>query len=149
MFMDSQLEFSDAQDISQTTGTYLSTNVVDLQAVRDIGQGEPMYLVIQIDTTVTGTSSTIEFRLRSDAVEAIHATTSTGHFTTGAIAEATLVAGYTLVIPLPLEPNAYERFLGIQAIVGTATTDAGTFSAFLTLDQYGGARSRAYPDAIN
>lgn len=146
MILDSFLEFSEGQDISQVAATYLSTNIIDLEDVRDIGQGQPMYLNIQIDVAVEGTSSTIEFRLRSDAVEAIHATTSTGHWTSGAIAEATLIAGYHLQIPLPMEPPAYERYLGVQAIVAVATTTAGTFSAFLTFDPHGW---KSYPDASN
>lgn len=147
MIMDSLLEFADGEDISQTAGTYLATNQIDMQDARDIGNGQPLYLVIQIDTAVVGTSSTVNFRLRSDSSAAIHATTSTAHIETGAIAEALLVAGYQVIIPLPPEgSNAYERFLGVQAIVGTATTSAGTYSAFLTLDPVG---NKSYPDAVN
>ncbi len=146
MILDSRYEFADAQDISQTTGTYLSTNVVNLEVARDIGQGHQLFLHIQIDQVVAGTSSTIEFRLRSDSVAAIHDSTSTGHWTSGAIAEATLVAGYHLVIPLPIEPPAYEQYIGLQAIVGTATTSTGTYSAFLTLDPHGW---KSYADASN
>jgi hypothetical protein len=148
MIMDSLLEFADSQDISQVAGTYLSTNVVDLQEARDIGNGQPLYLVIQIDAAVTsGGSATVNFRLRSDSVAAIHATTSTGHIETGAIAIASLVAGYQLIIPLPPEgSNAYEQYLGVQAIIATATTTAGTYSAFLTLDPAG---NKSYPDATN
>ncbi|MBT7453087.1 MAG: hypothetical protein HN796_04310 [Gemmatimonadetes bacterium] len=146
MIMDSLLEFADGEDLSQTTGTYLATNQIDLQEARDIGNGKTLYLVIQIDVAVEGTSSTVNFRLRSDSTAATHATTSTAHIETGAIAEATLVAGYQAIIPLPLEGNAYERYLGLQAIVGTATTTAGTYSAFLTFDPSG---NKSYPDATN
>lgn len=146
MIMDSLLEFADGQDISQVAGTYLSTNVIDLQEARDIGNGQPLYLVIQIDAAVVGTSSTVNFRLRSDSVAAIHATTSTAHLETGAIAEAVLVAGKQFIFALPLEGNAYERYIGIQAIVAVATTSAGTYSAFLTFDPHG---NKSYPDATN
>ena len=148
MILDSRLEFADAADISQSAGTYLSTNVVDTSVARDMGNGQPLYLVIQIDAAVTsGGSATVQFRLRSDDAAAIHATTSTGHYDSGAIAIASLVAGYTLVIPLPPEGSvAYERYLGIQAIIATATTTAGTYSAFLTIDPTGW---KAVPDATN
>ena len=147
MIVDSLLEFADGEDISQSAGTYLATNQIDLQEARDMGNGQPLYLVIQIDAAVTsGGSATVQFRLRSDSTAAIHATTSTAHTDTGAIAVATLVAGYTQVIPLPLEGESYERYLGVQAIVATATTTAGTYSAFLTLDPIGW---KAYPDATN
>ena len=45
-----------------------------------------------------------------------------------------------------MEGNAYEEFLGLQAVVGTAGFDSGMITAGLTLDP----RSlRAYPDAVN
>jgi hypothetical protein len=146
MIMDSLLEFADSQSIAATASTILSTNVVNLQEARDMGNGQPLYLVIQIDTAVVGSSSTINFRLRSDSTAAIHATTSTSHIETGAIAEAVLVAGYQVVIPLPIEGNAYEQYIGVQAIIGTATTSAGAYSSFLTYDPIGW---KAYPDATN
>tara|TARA_R110000787_G_scaffold181892_1_gene293887 strand:+ start:2028 stop:2468 length:441 start_codon:yes stop_codon:yes gene_type:complete len=146
MIMDSLLEFADSQSIAATASTILSTNVVNLQEARDMGNGQPLYLVIQIDTAVVGSSSTINFRLRSDSTAAIHATTSTSHIETGAIAEAVLVAGYQVVIPLPIEGNAYEQYIGVQAIIGTATTSAGAYSSFLTYDPSGW---KAYPDATN
>ena len=146
MIMDKLVEFADSQSIAASASTILSTNQIDISEARDMGNGQPVYLVIQIDTAVVGSSSTINFRLRSDSTAAIHATTSTSHIETGAIPEATLVAGYTLCIPLPLEGNAYEQFLGVQAIIGTATTSAGAFSAFLTIDPVGW---KAYPDAAN
>ena len=148
MIMDSLLEFADGEDISQTAGTYLATNQVDVSVARDVGNGQPVYLVIQIDAAVTsGGSATVQFRLRSDSVAAVHATTSTGHADSGAIAVASLVAGYQLIIPLPPEgDNTYEQYLGVQAIVAAATTTAGTYSAFLTLDPAG---NKSYPDASN
>tara|TARA_R110002051_G_scaffold316496_1_gene396169 strand:+ start:2787 stop:3227 length:441 start_codon:yes stop_codon:yes gene_type:complete len=146
MILDSRLEFADGEDISQSTGTYLSTNQIDMDSVRDVGQGRQVYLVIQIDTAVSGSSSTVNFRLRSDSTAAVHATTSTAHLETGAIAEAVLIVGHQITLALPNEGNAYEQFLGLQAIVGTATTTAGTYSAFLTFDPQGW---KAYPDATN
>tara|TARA_Y100000310_G_C20685847_1_gene818924 strand:+ start:405 stop:848 length:444 start_codon:yes stop_codon:yes gene_type:complete len=147
MILDSRLEFADGEDISQSTGTYLATNQVDMDNVRDIGAGRQAYLVIQIDVAVSGSSSTINFRLRSDSTAVIHATTSTAHVETGAIAEAVLVAGHQISIALPAEGNTYEQYLGLQAIVGTATTSAGTYSAFITFDPP--SKWKAYADATN
>ena len=146
MFMDERNEFSDGQTCANAASTVLSTNVIDSSVARDLGNGQPVYLVIQIDTTVTSDGAAlIQFRLRSDAAAAIHATTSTAHVDTGAIPKATLVAGYTQVIPLPMG-TTYERYIGVQHIVSAATTTAGTYSAFLTLDPTGWT---AYPDATN
>ena len=146
MIMDKLLEFADGQTCANAASTVLSTNVIDTQDSRDIGQGQPIYLVIQIGTAVTSDGAAlIQFRLRSDAAAAIHATTSTAHVDTGAIPKATLVAGYTQVIPLPMG-TTYERYIGVQHIVSAATTTAGTYSAFLTLDPSGWT---AYADATN
>tara|TARA_R110002074_G_scaffold92638_1_gene202266 strand:- start:1216 stop:1656 length:441 start_codon:yes stop_codon:yes gene_type:complete len=146
MFMDERNEFSDGQTCANAASTVLSTNVIDSSVARDLGNGQPVYLVIQIDTTVTSDGAAlIQFRLRSDAAAAIHATTSTAHVDTGAIPKATLVAGYTQVIPLPMG-TTYERYIGVQHIVSAATTTAGTYSAFLTLDPTGWT---AYADATN
>jgi hypothetical protein len=42
--------------------------------------------------------------------------------------------------------TTYERYLGVQHIVSGATTTAGTYNAFLTLDPTGWT---AYADATN
>lgn len=147
MILDSRLEFADGEDLSQSAGTHLATNQIDMDVVRDIGAGRQAYLVIQIDVTVSGSSSTVNFRLRSDSTAAVHATTSTAHLETGAIAEAVLVAGHQISIALPAEGNTYEQFLGVQAIVAVATTTAGTYSAFVTFDPP--SKWKAYPDATN
>ena len=136
MMVDSRLEFANAADGSQSAGTYLAPNQVDLEVARDIANGQPLYLVIQADEAFTsGGSATVQLRSDDDSAS-IHATTSTGHIDTGAEAFGTYSAGHTKVIPLPLEGNEYERFLGLQLIVGTATT-TGTYSAFITAQPHG------------
>ena len=49
MMVDSRLEFANAADGSQSAGTFLAPNQVDLSVARDIGNGQPLYLVIQAD----------------------------------------------------------------------------------------------------
>ena len=108
-----------------------------------------MYLVIQVTTAVTsGGSATVAFQLVSDAQSPLAADGSeTLHFATAAIPKATLVAGYELVIPVPLEgSNTYERYLGLQQSVGTAALTAGAINAFLTFDPKGW---KSLPDATN
>lgn len=150
MIMDKLLEFADGEDISGFTaagGNELIGDVVDLQVARDIGQGNPLYLVIQIDTAVAGTSSTVQFKLASDAAAAISTTTATEHWVSAAIPEATLVAGYVVaVVPLPYGFPAYERYLGVQADVGTANLSAGAVSAFIVNDP---SAWKAYAEGAN
>ncbi len=58
---------------------------------------------------------------------------------------ATLVAGYQIVIPLPWESPAYARYLGVQAVIGTAALTAGVISAGFTMDPSG---FKGYPSAV-
>ncbi|THF64317.1 Bbp16 family capsid cement protein [Pseudothauera rhizosphaerae] len=147
MIIDERNEFADATALSTAgTGRALVGDVIDLGAVPgDIGNGEDLYLVIQVDTAVTsGGSATVAFELVSDEQAAIAADGSaTVHFATGAIPKASLVAGYVAAaVKLPL--GTYERYLGVIANVGTAALTAGKINAFLTPEV---AKWQAYADA--
>jgi hypothetical protein len=151
MILDDRLEFCDAVALNTgAAGTYLLGDVIDLQlaAGGDIGSGEPIYLIITVDTTATsGGSATGEFVLASDAQAAIATDGSaTQHATTGPIAVANLTVGRKFVFALPLEGNAYERYLGILQKTAVAAFTAGKINAFLTIDPTGW---KAYPDAVN
>lgn len=149
MIMDQRNEFADATALSTAaTGLALVGNQIDIgAAVRDVGNGEPVYLVINVDTAITSAgAATVEFWLVSDAQAAIAVDGSaTVHAKTAAIPKATLVAGYQVVITLPPHLPAYEQFLGILQNVGTAALTAGKINAFLTMDS---ALYRAYNDAL-
>lgn len=148
MILDERLEFADATALPTATGRGLVGDVIDLQQARDIGNGQPVYLYIQVTTAVTSAgAATVSFELASDAAAAIATDGSaTEHITTEAIGKATLVAGYTRVIPLPLEDPDYEQYVGLISNVGTAALTAGAINAGLTLDPHGW---QAYPDATN
>jgi len=147
MIIDARGEFADAVALNTgAAGTYLVGSQVDLGSVSsDIGNGESMYLVLQVDTTVTSDgSATVQLILASDASASIATDGSaTAHVTTAAIPKATLVAGYTQVIPLPL--GTYERYLGVLQVTGTAALTAGKINAFLTKDPHGWS---ALPDGL-
>lgn len=147
--MDSTLEFCDAVALNTgAAGTYLIGNVVDLTKARGIANGRQLFLVINVDTAVTsGGAATVQFILASDAQAAIATDGSaTQHYASAAIPKATLVAGYQQVIPLPLEAPAYEEFLGILQVTGTAALTAGKINAYLTLDP---PQWKAYPNSPN
>lgn len=107
----------------------------------DIGAGETVYFVVQVTTTFSGGTSA-QFDLVSDSTAALTAGKTT-HCSTGAIGVATLVAGYTVAIPLP--PNkTYQKFLGVwETTVGNVT---GAVNIFLAKDI---KRWRPYVDAVN
>lgn len=144
MFIDKQNEFADSQAV---TVTAISTNVIDLGATpttRNPAPGEPIWLVIQVDTAATAAgAATVTFSLESDSTADL-ATSATVHWTSAAIGKATLVAGY-LVAAIALPHGDYERYLGVRYTVATGPLTAGAFSAFLTADVQKWA---SYPDAL-
>lgn len=135
MILDEFNEFADAAAIAlnATNAIAPNTDVIDLGAtptLRNLGNGEPVYLVIQVDT-VFGGAGNVTFDLVSDSTADL-ATSKTTHLSTGAIAYTTYVAGYTKVYALPSEAT-YERYLGLwETTSGNLTS--GKINAFLTHD---------------
>jgi len=156
MIMDERTEFCDATSVAAAAGTALVGDVIDLGAVaRDIGNGQPVYLVITTATEIItgGAAGTVKFQLVSDSTANL-ATSPTVHIDTGtfvtddsAANSAQLNAGGVIFCgPLPLQGNVYEQYLGILCVTATTTTTAGAINAFLTLDPTGWA---AYAEGAN
>jgi len=128
MYIDNSLVFSDAQAV---TASAASTNSLDTStALRNIGNGQPIYAVVFVHTTVaaSGGASNVTFALQDSADNSSFADVLKGP----AIAKATLVAGYrAFVVPLPPK---LRRYLRINYTVDTNDLTAGKFNAFLTLD---------------
>jgi len=129
MIVDKLNEFANSLAVTVTA----ITDVIDLgatNALKDIASGRQLYLVIQVDTSVTAAgAATGTFTLESDS-DAGLSTSPTIHASTEAIGKATLVAGFQRIIALP--PGNYERYLGVRCTVGTGPFTAGAISAFLT-----------------
>jgi len=145
--MDSRLEFSSAQTMIKTASAtpFNSTSDIALTAVRDLGQGQPVYLVVAVgDTAIitAGSAGTMKFLLVSDAATAcatdgtatIHAA-SEEFITDDLAAEIEPLKANRILwsIALPSEGVAYEAILGLQVIIATTNTTAGTLDAYLTL----------------
>ncbi len=154
MIMDKFNEFaSEAALNTGGAGSYLVGNVIDLMPDGvisggiDLGTGEDLYLVMQMDTTATsGGSNTTAFHLVSDAQAAIATDGSaTYHYSSPAIPVATLVAGYR-ICAIRLPSGTYERYLGILQTTAVAALTAGKINAFLTKDI---SAWKAYPNAID
>ena len=147
MILDERNEFCDATALNTGgAASYLIGDVIDLGAANAIGALDDLWLVIQVDTTATsGGSATGQFHLCSDAQAAIATDGSaTYHYSTPAIAVASLVAGLE-VCAIQLPRGAYERYIGILQTTGTAAFTAGKVNAFLTNEP---TLVRAFPDAI-
>ena len=149
MLVDSRTEMCNAVALNTgSAGSYLIGNQIDIGALRDLGQGHPIFLVLRVTTTATsGGNATGTFKLVSDDSAAISPTTSTVHFVSPTFPVASMIAGTTLaVIALPQEGNTYERFLGLLQVTGASAFTAGAIDAFLTLTP---PVTKTYPDAVN
>lgn len=142
MILDERTEFCDATALNTgAAGSYLIGDVVDLSVARDLGGDMAVYLVVTVDTTATsGGSATGQFNLVTDDNASLSSPATLVSSKAWAVADMT--AGKTLMaVQLPMEGTAYERYIGIQQVTGTAAFTAGKVNAFLTMDV---ARFKAY-----
>lgn len=137
-------------DVVNNVGNALVGDVVDrgsAPTLKDLGNGQPVYLVMRVTTAFSDAAdagtATVQFQLCSDSTANL-ATSKTIHIDTGAIAIASLVAGYTKCYALPSEAT-YERYLGIWQTVGTTNLDAGAMEIFLSPIPVG---NPSYPDSL-
>lgn len=139
MKLDKRSTFGLAAAIGANTGVRNVGDVIPLDVDRDIGAGEPLYLVVQIETTLddtSGATATVQFQLVSDSTATIAIDGSqTVHWQSPVYNPAdALKAGQTIaVIALP-QGQKYEKFLGFQANVGGEALTAGKVNAFLVRD---------------
>jgi len=150
MFIDSNLEFADSQTVplsaSLSTENFLSLGEIDLRPsgedsdaatpkTVDFSAGEPMYLVIEVNTAIQGTVTSYAFALFTD-----NATTSDNGQSSGTklldtgLQTTYLAAGTRLIFALP--NGGYERYLTLhgKATNSSVTVTGGTVSAFITKD---------------
>lgn len=121
MYIDSQLQFSDAQAV---TTDAVGTNVVDLSVDRSIGTGEPMGVLFTVDVAADQTTGdedyTFDVEYASDAAQ-----TTARNLIGRRVFESTpdapaqdaalLVAGFQFVVPIPQVTLAEsDRYLGIR-----------------------------------
>jgi Tfp pilus assembly protein FimT len=138
MILDTQEVFSDAQAV---TATAISSNVLDLNpvagpnAIQDVGNGEPTWLVVSTQTAATdsGSDATLTVTLESDTDPAL-ATTPVVHYSSGALAFATFSPVNTRFVAIRLPSANYQRYLGVRFTVASGPLTAGKFDAFLTHD---------------
>lgn len=156
MILDGLLTFSTGQNLALTTGSYDSTNTIDLGIVngipasaasaggaRDIGVGDDpaMKILVQVTTTFTsGTTGALQVAVEG-APDA--GSNTPGTFTIMAqsdvFAKALLVAGARLLdidMPRPQPGAAIPRFIKIVYIISSATMTAGACAAYLVLDRH-------------
>jgi len=150
MFIDSSLEFADGATVPLTadaaTENFLSIGEIDLRPAGedsdavtpktvDFSAGEPLYLVVEVDTAITGTTTSYAFALFTDNVTTADDAQSSGTklLDTG-LQAAYIAAGTRLIFALP--NGGYERYLTLhgKAASNSVTVTGGTVSAFITKD---------------
>jgi hypothetical protein len=146
MITDNFLRLSGSLTAGSATGqsvtvTANSTNVVDLSLARDIGEGEDLYVQFTVGTAFTAAgSATLTPTIVVSAADTLTTPTTIG--TSGTIAVASLIAGYTFVIRL--NPQLFGstttvsslglRYLGAIYTVATGPMTAGTITADIVND---------------
>jgi hypothetical protein len=110
--------------------TQLSANV---NTYRELGGGARLWVVIDITTGVlaTGGACTVDFAVITSASSALGSATTIYDF--GAIAKATLVAGYRLIAALP-RTTTWLQYLGLQFTIATNNVTTGAAVAWLGWD---------------
>ena len=142
MLMDAQLLFSDAQAVTAAAG---STNTIDLGAVRDIGTGENLYLVVSCDVAMTdgaGNTYPLVVALEGDSTTSI-SPDGTQDMMTFPAASA---IGTLLIARLsPGNAALQYRYIRLKYTPTGGNLTAGSFTAFLTHDIQ---KVVSYADAI-
>ncbi len=151
MLLDSANEFADNVQVTLAAGTNLIGDVINSENVRDLGDGQVVYLVLQVSVAFAGGTS-FAFILASDAQAAIaESGAETRHYLSDTFLTAELVQGFQMAIPLPMGDvsasiKPYEQYVGVLG-VGVGARTAGSINAFLTLDPIN--MKRTYADANN
>jgi hypothetical protein len=126
MYIDTRLQFSLSQAIS-TVGSNISTNLVDLDADRDIGPGEPLWIVVQTVVALAGTSPTFTLSVQTDDNSGFASATTI--FTGDTIPNAAAMpAGSYFIYPFPMKN---ERYLRLNYTLA-GTTPTATITSWLT-----------------
>jgi hypothetical protein len=145
MYVDQQIEFSDAQVL---TASAISTNVYDTLTTTtggalppaaspnirsDAPPGSGAYLVISTPVGITDAGS--DATLQADFVSADDPALTTGvvvHFSTGVLAFGAFSAPGSLMAAVGVPIGLYKRYIGIKYTVGAGPLTAGAIDAFVT-----------------
>lgn len=142
MLLDKSLMFGEALSASQTAGETgaIIGDVIDAAGANKDGyaalaanQGR---IIVFVRTAINSAEddATFELQVRASSEAALTGGTTKVLMSTGAIAEATLVANYKLMdLPLPPMPDGTE-FLGLWKIARVHATNAGTMDAYIATE---------------
>lgn len=124
--VDAKLLFSDDQ-AETTVAAHDSTNTIDIGvATPNFGGATPKWVNIILTAAIVGTTSTVSFGLYDSADHS----SWTQVWATPAIAEATLVKGWSLPLAIPAE---IRRYLKMVYTIAVNVLTAGTISSWISL----------------
>ena len=125
------------QNLAQAAGSYISENVIDTgnatNIARDIGEGEPLYIVFTVTEAFVGATATLAMNCVVSAAVGLGTPTSVGSVAATGVASLTLGAQFVVRIN-PLVASLGLRYLGVNYTIATATTTAGKMSAYIVKD---------------
>jgi hypothetical protein len=132
MILDQSTVMSDAQDI---TATAVSTHSIDQGGATDKPIAQELWVEFRVDTAFgsAGGSETLTIGIITATTNAGLTTSSTPLVTTGAIPQASLVAGAVYRMRVPIKDTL--RFLGILYTVSSAM-NAGKIDAYVIATPY-------------
>jgi hypothetical protein len=145
MILDALTQLSDAQAV--TSADAYSTNTIDLGAttpVRQIGDGEPLALVVSVDVAAAGDGTPASFTDTFDfiLVESANANLSSHtEVIKRRVPGAQLTAGAVVIIPIP-PGKPTKRYIGARYELGT--DDTITVSAFIAPMSFVQVMAKAY-----
>lgn len=123
MYLDAHQLFSDAQAL---TATAVSTNLLDFGSDRNVGIGEPLAVVCNVDVTADNTTAdeTYEFQVQvGSTTTPILVIAKVGYGGGGDTTEeaaTVLVAGYRVVLGIPQNVGA-QRYMRLNYVLGGTT----------------------------
>ena len=128
MYVDKELLFSDAQAV---TAAAASTNIVDFGAVRDIGVGEELYIVVSVDVAMadSGSDSTLAVALECDSTDSFTPDSTRTLFTFSAAS-----AAGTVKISRLSADDINLRYARLYYTPANGNLSAGSFTAFIAKD---------------
>lgn len=141
MIMDKKLQFASEKALGNTGTTY--SDVIDLGVERDIGIGKDIEIDLRMTETQAGATSTTQFKLQTATDEAFTSPKVLQETEVMTVGDARLSAGAEPCRWRIASPT--NRYLRIAAIVGTANTSAGKYSANVVVDRQA---NRAYPSGL-
>jgi hypothetical protein len=125
MILDRENAFSQAQALSGA-GNIISTDVIDLSQLRQIGFGKDVCLVINVDVAAGGTTPTLQINIQTD--DNVGFSSPAVALASPTYAQAQLGLSTQIVLPMPQQ--GWERFIRLQYVLG-GTSPTITLSAHL------------------